>query len=162
MYLNVGIGLRYAKSRRGQGTNMRLTMFTDYALRVLLVLSARRDGLVTIAEVSESFKISETHLMKVANALAHTGWVETVRGRGGGMRLAADPARLTLREIVETLESDFAVVECLGVENRCVLTGGCGVERALTKAMRAFFQELERYTLADLTARSTALKRLST
>lgn len=141
---------------------MRLTLFTDYALRVLLVLATRRDGLVTIAEISGSFDISEAHLMKVANALARTGWVETVRGRGGGMRLAADASRLTLRRIVETLENDFAVVECFGKENRCVLTGGCGVERAFAKALRAFHEELEKHTLADLVARSPALRTVTT
>jgi Rrf2 family nitric oxide-sensitive transcriptional repressor len=139
---------------------MRLTVFTDYALRVLLVLTASRDSLVTIAEVSSSFEISEAHLMKVANTLARTGWVETVRGRGGGMRLAVEPERLTLRRIVETLEAEFALVECFGDDNRCRLTGGCGVERALGKALRAFFEELEKYTLADLATRSPALKRV--
>lgn len=139
---------------------MRLTVFTDYALRVLLVLTARRGSLVTIADVSSAFDISEAHLMKVANTLARTGWVETVRGRGGGMRLAVDPERLTLRRIVETLEADFALVECLGEGNLCRLTGGCGVERALGRAMRAFFEELEKYTLADLAARSPSLKRV--
>lgn len=141
---------------------MRLTVFTDYALRVLLVLAARRDQLVTISAVSGSFRISETHLMKVANTLAHTGWVETVRGRGGGMRLAVDPAKLTLRQIVERLENDFAVVECFGSDNSCVLTGGCGVERALGRALRAFLAELQQYTLADLVAKSPALVRVAT
>ncbi|MEZ5457877.1 MAG: Rrf2 family transcriptional regulator [Steroidobacteraceae bacterium] len=140
---------------------MRLTLFTDYALRVLLVLAARRDELVTIAEVSSAFRISETHLMKVANTLAHTGWVETVRGRGGGMRLAADPEKLTLRQIVERLEHDFAVVECFGTKNSCALTGGCGVERALGRALRAFLEELHQYTLADLAGKSPALKRVA-
>jgi Rrf2 family nitric oxide-sensitive transcriptional repressor len=100
--------------------------------------------------------------MKVANTLAHTGWVETVRGRGGGMRLAVDPAKLTLRQIVERLESDFAVVECFGSENSCALTGGCGVERALGRALRAFLAELQQYTLADLVAKSPALARVAT
>jgi Rrf2 family nitric oxide-sensitive transcriptional repressor len=141
---------------------MRLTVFTDYALRVLLVLAARRGQLVTIAEVSTAFDISEAHLMKVANTLARTGWVETVRGRGGGMRLSANSASLTLREIVETLESDLAIVECFGEQNRCVLTGGCGVARALSRATQAFLAELEQHTLADLAARSPALRKVLT
>ena len=137
---------------------MRLTVFTDYALRVLLVLGTRREGLVTIAEVSDAFDISETHLMKVANTLAHRGWIETVRGRGGGMRLAIDPTRLSLRKIVETLENDFSLVECFGDNDRCLLTGGCGLERALARALRAFYEELDRHTLADLVAGSSLLK----
>lgn len=139
---------------------MRLTMFADFGLRVLLVLASRRDTLVTNSEISAAFGISDTHLMKVAQALARTGWVETVRGRSGGLRLAVDPAQLSLRRIVETLESDFALVECFGPDNRCVLTGGCGVERALAEALRKFYEELERHTLADLVLRSPALKAL--
>lgn len=139
---------------------MRLTMFTDYGLRVLLVLASRRDGLVTNAEISAAFSISDAHLMKVAHALVRTGWVEAVRGRNGGLRLAADPRRLDLRRIVETLESDFALVECFGPENACRLTGGCGVERVLADALRKFHEELARHTLADLVARSPALQKL--
>lgn len=139
---------------------MRLTMFTDFGLRVLLVLASRRDSLVTNPEISAAFGISDTHLMKVAQALARLGWVETIRGRSGGMRLAVDPERLSLRRIVETLESDFALVECFGADNRCVLTGGCGVERALAEALRKFYAELERHSLADLARRSPALKKL--
>lgn len=141
---------------------MRLTVFTDYGLRVLLVLAGRRGEITTNAEISTAFDISATHLLKVANALARAGWVETVRGRGGGMRLAANPAALTLRKVVETLETDFALVECFGEGNLCTITGGCGVERAFARARRAFFDELGRHTLADLVDGSPALRRLGT
>lgn len=140
---------------------MRLTVFTDYGLRILLVLASRRDQLVTIAEVSRDFDISDAHLMKVTHALGKTGWIETIRGRGGGMRMAVDAAQLNLREIVSTLENDFELVECFSPQKRCVLTGGCGVEKALGKALRAFYDELERHSLADLVSRSAALKALS-
>jgi Rrf2 family transcriptional regulator, nitric oxide-sensitive transcriptional repressor len=139
---------------------MRLTMFTDFGLRVLLVLASRRESLVTNSEISAAFDISDAHLLKVANALARTGWVETVRGRSGGLRLAVDPAQLSLRRIVEALESDFALVECFGTDNRCRLTGGCGVERALAGALRRFYEELERHSLADLVRCSPSLKKL--
>jgi Rrf2 family transcriptional regulator, nitric oxide-sensitive transcriptional repressor len=137
--------------------SMRLTVFTDYGLRILMVLAARRDEKVTIADIAAGFDISDAHLMKVTHALGRTGWVETLRGRGGGMRLAIDPARLTLRHIVATLENDFSLVECLGEGNRCRLTGACGAEKAIGQAMRAFFEELEKYSLADVVARSPAL-----
>lgn len=140
---------------------MRLTLFTDYGIRVLLVLTARRDVLVRISDIASSFEISDAHLKKVANALAQTGWVETVRGRNGGMRLATDPAKLTLRQIVEALEPDFALVECFSDSNHCALSSGCGVERALSGALRAFSTELERHTLADLALRSPTLRKLS-
>jgi Rrf2 family transcriptional regulator, nitric oxide-sensitive transcriptional repressor len=139
---------------------MRLTVFTDYALRVLLVLASRTDALVTIADVSAAFEISDAHLMKVAHVLGKTDWVDTVRGRNGGMRLATDPRGLRLGAIVQRLEADFAVVECFGADNRCVLTDGCGLQQALALAMKAFFAELDRYTLADLVDASPALAAL--
>jgi Rrf2 family transcriptional regulator, nitric oxide-sensitive transcriptional repressor len=139
---------------------MRLTVFTDYALRVLLVLASRTDNLVTIADISSAFDISEAHLMKVTHVLGKTGWVETVRGRNGGMRLGTDPRQLRLGQVVQGLEADFALVECLGEVNQCVLTGGCGLERAILLARDAFFAELDRYTLADLVNTSPALTTL--
>lgn len=139
---------------------MRLTVFSDYALRVLLVLATRTEALVTIAEVSQAFDISEAHLMKVAHVLGKTGWIETVRGRNGGMRLAVAPKTLKLGAVVRRLEADFALVECFGADNRCVLTGGCGLERALELALQAFFAELDRYSLADLANASPALAAL--
>jgi Rrf2 family transcriptional regulator, nitric oxide-sensitive transcriptional repressor len=139
---------------------MRLTVFTDYALRVLLVLASRTDNLVTIADISSAFGISEAHLMKVTHVLGKTGWVETVRGRNGGMRLGTDPRQLRLGRVVQGLEADFALVECFGEANQCVLTGGCGLERALLLARDAFFAELDRYTLADAVNTSPALNAL--
>ena len=139
---------------------MRLTVFSDYALRVLLVLASRTDALVTISEVAQAFAISDAHLTKVAHVLGKTGWIDTVRGRNGGMRLAAAPKTLRLGEVVRRLEADFALVECFGPGNHCVLTGGCGLEHALAQAMAAFFAELDRYTLADLVDASPALAAL--
>lgn len=140
---------------------MRLTVFSDYALRVLMVLASRTDQLVTIADVSAAFAISDAHLMKVANVLGKTGWVDTVRGRNGGMRLGTDPRTLRLGEVVQRLEADFALVECFGEDDKCVLTGGCGLQQALGLAMKAFLAELDRYTLADLVDTSPALAGLS-
>jgi Rrf2 family nitric oxide-sensitive transcriptional repressor len=136
---------------------MRLTVFTDYSLRVLLVLATRTDDLMTIADISSAFGISEAHVMKVVHVLGKTGWIETVRGRNGGMRLGTPPARMRLGQVVQTLEADFALVECLGEANHCVLTGGCGLERAILLARDAFFAELDRYSLADLVNTSPAL-----
>jgi Rrf2 family nitric oxide-sensitive transcriptional repressor len=140
---------------------MRLTLFTDYSLRVLLVLASRSDALVTISDITEAFGISQAHLMKVTHALGKTGWVETMRGRNGGMRLAADPRKLSLGAVVRRLEADFALVECLGEDNHCVLTGGCGLEAALRLATETFLRELDRYTIADLVNTSPALAQLA-
>ena len=139
---------------------MRLTTFSDFALRTLLVLASRTDDLVTIADVSAAFDISEAHLTKVAHVLGKTGWVETVRGRNGGMWLAVAPKTLRLGQVVRDLEPDFALVECFADDNRCAISGGCGLQRALELARDAFFAELDRYTLADLTSASPALHAL--
>jgi Rrf2 family nitric oxide-sensitive transcriptional repressor len=139
---------------------MRLTVFTDYALRVLLVLASRTDALVTIADVAKAFEISDAHLTKVAHVLGKTGWVATVRGRNGGMRLGVAPRTLKLGQVVQRLEADFALVECFGADNRCVLTDGCGLQHALALAMKAFLAELDHYTLADLVDASPALAAL--
>jgi Rrf2 family nitric oxide-sensitive transcriptional repressor len=140
---------------------MRLTAFTDYSLRVLLVLASRTEALVTIGDIASAFEISDAHLMKVTHTLGKTGWVETVRGRNGGMRLAVDPRKLKLGNVIRELESDFALVECLGQDNHCVLTGGCGLEKAIVNAADAFFRELDRYTLADLVDSSPKLASLA-
>jgi Rrf2 family nitric oxide-sensitive transcriptional repressor len=139
---------------------MRLTVFTDYGLRVLMVLAARRDTLLRIVDIAEAFDISEAHLMKVTHTLGQTEWVETVRGRNGGMRLVADPGALKLDAIVRKLEGDVQLVACFHDPDRCVLTGACNLEHALAGATDAFFRELGRYSLADLASGSAGLSKL--
>lgn len=129
---------------------MRLTVFTDYALRVLLMLATQRDTLLTIGEVAAYFDISEAHLMKVTHVLGRSGWVETVRGRNGGMRLAVDADTLQLSEIVVYLEGDFALAECFTATNACRLTGACGLEIALGDAADAFLRSLAGHTLGSI------------
>jgi len=136
---------------------MRLTLFTDYSLRVLLVLATRTESLVTIGDLSRAFDISNAHLMKVTHMLGKSGWVDTVRGRNGGMRLSVHPSKLMVGTIVRRLETDFALVECFAENNRCVLTGGCELAAVLARAMQAFLDELDRYSLADLASASPAL-----
>lgn len=140
---------------------MRLTVFTDYSLRVLLVLASRTEELVTISDIAGAYGISHAHLMKVTHVLGKTGWVDTVRGRNGGMRLAADPRKLKVGDVVRALEEDFALVECMGENDHCVLTGACGLEVALREAMENFIRDLNRYTLADLVDTSPALTGLA-
>jgi Rrf2 family transcriptional regulator, nitric oxide-sensitive transcriptional repressor len=139
---------------------MRLTSFTDYGLRVLMVLAGRPDRLSTIAGIAEDFGISATHLMKVALVLGKTDWVETVRGRNGGMRLAVDPQSLRLGDVVRALEPDFALVECFSDTGACILTGACELEHTMARAMAAFLRELDRVTLAQLVRASPGLARL--
>ncbi len=129
---------------------MRLTTMTDYALRLLMYVGQHRDQLCTIAEVAQVYGISETHLMKITHQLGLAGWIETVRGKGGGMRLAREPAQINLGELVRSVEPDFLLVECLTISSACTLTGRCGLTRVFSDALDAFMRQLDSHTLADV------------
>ena len=129
---------------------MRLTLWTDYALRTLIFVGAKRGRLATIAEIAESFDISKTHLMKVVNRLGQQGYLDTVRGKGGGIRLARSSAEIGVGAIVRETEEDLAVMGCLAEPGFCRIEGCCVLRRALHEATLAFLQILDGYTLADL------------
>lgn len=129
---------------------MRLTTMTDYALRLLVYIGQNRDRLCTIAEVARVHGISEAHLMKITHQLGLGGWIETVRGKGGGMRLAREPDQINLGELVRRVEPDFALVECLGVADLCSLSGNCRLTEVFNGALAAFMARLDAVTLADV------------
>jgi Rrf2 family nitric oxide-sensitive transcriptional repressor len=129
---------------------MRLTNFSDYALRVLMYAAARGDRLITIDETAKVYGISRTHLMKIVNQLTRAGYLKAVRGRSGGVTLAKRPNKIRLGDVVRITEPDFALVECFGPDNQCVITPRCRLRRALGEALDAFIATLDRYTLADL------------
>ena len=129
---------------------MRLTAKTDYALRLLMHVGQHRDRLCTIAEVSQVYGISEAHLMTITHQLGLAGWIETVRGKGGGMRLAREPAQINLGDLVRSVEPDFVLVECLASGSACTLTGRCGLTRVFSGALDAFMLQLDGHTLADV------------
>jgi Rrf2 family nitric oxide-sensitive transcriptional repressor len=129
---------------------MRLTNFSDYALRVLMYAAARGDRLITIDETAKVYGISRTHLMKIVNQLTRAGYLKAVRGRSGGVTLAKRPNKIRLGDVVRITEPDFALVECFGPDNQCVITTRCRLRRALGEALDAFIATLDRYTLADL------------
>jgi Rrf2 family nitric oxide-sensitive transcriptional repressor len=132
---------------------MRLTTYSDYALRVLMYLALKPDELSTIAAIAESYDISEAHLMKVVHQLGVAGYIETVRGRGGGLRLAKPVEAISLAAVIRTTEPDMAVVSCLKPVNvSCTIHPSCVLRRALKRAQDAFMEVLEEYTLADLVA----------
>lgn len=123
---------------------------TDYALRLLMYVAQQPDRLCTIAEVAQAYGISEAHLMKVTHQMGVCGWIETVRGKGGGMRLAHEPETIDLGAVVRLMETDFRLVECLGETSRCVLTGNCALTGVLNGALERFLEHLHGFTLADL------------
>ncbi len=130
---------------------MRLTTFTDYTLRVLMFLALERDRLVTIPELASAFDVSENHLMKVVHQLARSGVVESVRGKGGGVRLARAPDEIRIGEIVRRSEGDTPIVECLsGDPGGCVIDRACKLKGALLVAFEALYDSLDGHTLADL------------
>lgn len=135
---------------------MRLTTHSDYALRLLMYVGAHSDRLCTIAEVAGAHGISEAHLMKVTHRLGLLGYLDTVRGKGGGMRLARAPREICLGEVIRELEPDFHLVECLAPQGGCALTGHCQLTGILGAALQRFLQHLDHYTLADLLPRHGA------
>ncbi len=130
---------------------MRLTKFSDYAMRMLIYSATSEEDLVRIEQVAAAFGISQAHLMKVTNALTRAGFLEAVRGRAGGLRLAVAPENILLGDVLRVTEPDFAVVECLQESgNSCPITGCCKLSRILHQATMDFLQTLDRYTLADI------------
>jgi Rrf2 family transcriptional regulator, nitric oxide-sensitive transcriptional repressor len=129
---------------------MRLTNFSDYALRVLMYAAARSDRLITIEETAEVYGISRAHLMKVANQLTRAGFLKATRGRTGGLALARRPEKIGLGDVVRATEPDFALVECFSADNACLITPRCRLKGVLKEALVAFVGTLDRYTLADL------------
>ena len=128
---------------------MRITQYTDYALRVLIYLGLEADKRSTIGEIAERYVISRSHLMKVVNQLVQEGFVEGVRGKGGGIRLARPAEQIRIGDVVRKIEPDLAIVECFGAGNQCVITPACDLKRALYEALQAFLKVLDGYTLAD-------------
>ncbi|MBW4048017.1 MAG: Rrf2 family transcriptional regulator [Proteobacteria bacterium] len=137
---------------------MRLTQFSDYALRVLMYAAAHPDRLVTITELASFHRISRSHLTKVVMHLASRGYLQSVRGRGGGLRLARDAASICVGEVLRSTEEDFQLVECFqGGSAACMLRLDCRLARELREALNAFFSKLDALTLADLHPTTSAL-----
>ena len=135
---------------------MRLTTFSDYAFRVLIYLGST-PGLATIADIANAYGISENHLMKVVHQLSRLGYIETVRGKGGGMRLARPPREIRVGEVLRATEDGFDLVECMGEgDSDCRIVRACVLKGALGEAIAAFLGTLDRYTLADLVRPSVA------
>jgi Rrf2 family nitric oxide-sensitive transcriptional repressor len=131
---------------------MRLTTYTDYTLRTLVYLALRPERLVTIAEIADAYGISYNHLMKVVHQLGVAGYIQTVRGKKGGLRLAKAPAAINLGEVVRRMEPDLDLVSCFQESDVCTIQPACVLKGALAEALAAFLAVLDGYTLADLAA----------
>jgi Rrf2 family nitric oxide-sensitive transcriptional repressor len=139
---------------------MRLTVFSDYTLRVLMFLALDRSRLATVPEIAAAYSISGNHLTKVVHRLARAGIVESVRGKGGGIRLARPPESIRLGEVVRASEGDAPIVECLSDEPRaCRITRSCRLKGILVESFGALYDALDRYTLADLVEQPEPLRR---
>lgn len=130
---------------------MRLSEYTDYTLRVLMYCAGHRERLVTVNELAEQHGLSKNHLMKVVNDLARQGLVETLRGRGGGLRLLKEPGDIRIGDVVRASETDFRLVECFDpLTNTCTLTPSCRLKHVFNDALKGYFKALDSATLADV------------
>jgi Rrf2 family nitric oxide-sensitive transcriptional repressor len=140
---------------------MNLTRFSDYSLRVLIIAGTYPDRLLTIAEIASTYDISENHLMKVVHRLAQLELLDTVRGKGGGLRLARQPADINLGWVVRQSEQGQPLVECFDqVHAHCKIAPACRLKNMLHQAEEAFYTVLDQFTLADVLERKTELARL--
>lgn len=137
---------------------MRLTLHTDYALRLLMFLAIEPERLQTIEAIAARYRISRNHLMKVAQTLVQAGVVDSTRGRGGGLRLARPPAAINIGAVVRATEDGFALVECFDPAGDCIITPACSLRGPLEQALMAFLAVLDRYTLADLVGNPGSLR----
>ena len=131
---------------------MKLTTFTDYSLRVLIYLAAAPVRRATIAEIAQAFGVSENHLTKVVHLLGREGWIDTVRGKGGGILLAKAPQDISIGKVVRDTEGPALPAECFAVDGgHCVIANCCRLQGVLGEAVAAFYAVLDGYTLADIT-----------
>ncbi len=132
---------------------MQLNSFTDYALRTLIYVVARAPEKASLTELAEAYDISRNHLVKVVNRLATLGYLNTTRGRGGGIELGQPAAEINVGAVVRAIEPGFPIAECFRRgENHCRITPVCRLKGVLANARDAFLEELSRHTLADMVA----------
>lgn len=139
---------------------MQLTLYTDYALRVLIHVGVADGRLITINDIAETFDVSKQHLMKIVNDLSRRGYLDTVRGRGGGIRLRRPPGEINLGEVVRQTEETLDVIGCLARRGYCRIERVCVLRGVLHDATQAFLGVLDGYTLADLIRPQPALSAL--
>lgn len=140
---------------------MKLTLYTDYSLRMLIFLALREGRSTTVSDVADAYGLSRNHLLKVALNLGRLGYVTTTRGRLGGIALAQKPEDINLGDVVRATEDGFAMVECQRADGgACVISPACRLKGIVGKAVEAFLAVFDAYTLADIVANRTLLAAL--
>ncbi len=143
----------------GSEKRMRLTIYADYSLRLLIYLAVRGEDVATIPEIATSYGISRHHLVKVAHQLGVKGYIRTSRGKKGGLRLERSPVDINVGEVVRQMEPDFALVPCFHPVNaNCPIVSSCLLRQAIERARDAFLSALDGYTLEDLQRPRDALR----
>ena len=138
---------------------MKLTSYSDYSLRVLIYLATQDSSkLANIKEISEVYNLSKNHLMKIVHNLGKLGYIETIRGRNGGFRLAKPPEEINVGELVRRTEEDFYIVECFKDHGNCVISPVCSLKFVLNQALDAFLSVLDQYTIADFSENKVMLR----
>ncbi|WP_185983037.1 iron-responsive transcriptional regulator RirA [Aureimonas mangrovi] len=137
---------------------MRLTRQTNYAIRMLMYCAANPGRLSRVGEVAAAYSVSELFLFKILQPLVEAGFVETVRGRNGGIRLARPAAEITLREVVIVTEESFNLAECFETGTECPLIDACALNAALRQALEAFLSALGGHTIASLVGGSNSIR----
>jgi Rrf2 family nitric oxide-sensitive transcriptional repressor len=139
---------------------MKLTSFTDYTLRVLIYVALDPQRRATISGIATAYDISENHLTKVVHQLARSGLIQSMRGKGGGIQLAQPAENIRIGQVVNMAEGESPIVECLSDHDTCKITPACKLAGILTRARKAFYEELDRFTVADLIERPEPLNRI--
>lgn len=129
---------------------MRMTLHTDYALRILMMLGASESRPVTVQQVADSYGLSRNHLLKVALNLRNMGLIAATRGRSGGIALTQPPENINIGAVVRATENDLAPVECMRKGGTCLLSPSCRLKGVVREALEAYFAVFDKYSLADL------------
>lgn len=128
---------------------MRITQYTDYGLRALIHLGVHKNSIIPMPRIAQHYGISSNHLMKVAQHLTRLGYIESIKGRNGGLRLIRDPKEINIGTVVCELEP-LDIVECFSENGHCIIEPNCKLKGVLGRALRAFIEELEQHSLDEL------------
>ena len=139
---------------------MHLTNFSDYSIRVMIYLGLQKSKLATISDIAKAYEISENHLTKAVHQLAQRGYIETVRGKGGGLRLVRKPDTVNIGEMIRYSEGNTTLLPCMDNEESCCIRPNCKLMGILREAQVALFTVLDKYTLADLLQQEAPLTQI--